>query len=57
MDILESASQLTPIDLLRGKDRPQFSCSVETGQGDNPRPEYPSTQHFQSQDSVLYTES
>ena len=40
MDLLESTSLLTPIDLLRDKDRLQFSCSVETGHGDNPSPEH-----------------
>lgn len=40
MDMLESTSQSTPTNLLRDKDRMQFSYSVETGQGDNPRSEH-----------------
>lgn len=40
MDILEPTSQSTPTNLLRDKDRLQFNCSVETGQGDNPRSGY-----------------
>lgn len=43
MDILESTSQVAPIELLRDKNRVGFSCSVETRLGDNPRCKYTST--------------
>lgn len=40
MDILESLSQLTPIDHRSNKDKLHFSCSVEAGLGDNSTPKY-----------------